>query len=121
MHGTTASWGCTATTAERARVAFSCKGRGFCSSCAGRPDGGHRRASGRSCAAPRPHPTVGALAAFRSRYRLAYDARLVRDVLQIFISAVFRSLRQRVRAGGRSGGRSAARSPSCSGSGAPSI
>ena len=57
------------------------------------PDGGHRRASGRSCAAPVPIRQWVLSLPFALRYRLAYDARLVRDVLQIFISAVFRSLR----------------------------
>jgi hypothetical protein len=32
---------------------------------------------------------------FALRYRLAYDARLVRDVLHIFVQAVFGSLRRR--------------------------
>ena len=32
---------------------------------------------------------------FALRYRLAYDARLVRDVLNIFVQAVFGSLRRR--------------------------
>ena len=31
------------------------------------------------------------------RYRLAYDSRLVRDVLRIFMQAVFASLRRRAR------------------------
>ena len=34
---------------------------------------------------------------FALRYRLAYDARLVRDVLHIFVAAVFGSLRRRAR------------------------
>src|SRR5262245_16146401 len=79
-------------------VAFSCKGRGFCSSCAGR-----RMADTAAHLVDRVLPPVPIRQwvlslAFVLRYRLAYDARLVRDVLQIFISAVFRSLRQGVRA-----------------------
>jgi hypothetical protein len=34
---------------------------------------------------------------FSLRYRLAYDSRLVRDVLRIFLQAVFASLRRRAR------------------------
>jgi hypothetical protein len=34
---------------------------------------------------------------FALRYRLAYDSRLVKDVLHIFVQAIFASLRRRAR------------------------
>src|SRR5439155_8218551 len=78
-------------------VAFSCKGRGFCSSC-----GGRRMADTAAhlvdCVLPEVPVRQWVLSLpFALRYRLAYDARLVRDVLHIFVAAVFGSLRRRAR------------------------
>ena len=80
-------------------VAFSCKGRGVCSSCCGR-----RMADTAAHLVDRVLPSVPIRQWVLSfpmhvRYRLAYDSRLVRDVLHIFIRAVFASLRGRARAG----------------------
>ena len=78
-------------------VAFSCKGRGFCGSC-----GGRRMADTAAHLVDRVLPRVPVRQWVLSlpvdlRYRLAYDATLVRDVLQIFVRSVFASLRRRAR------------------------
>ena len=80
------------------RVApFSCKGRGICSSC-----GGRRMAAAAAHLVDRVLPKVPIRQwvlslPFALRYRLAYDSRLVRDVLHIFMQAVFASLHRRAR------------------------
>ena len=76
-------------------VPFSCKGRAFCPSC-----GGRRMADTAAHLVDRVFPEVRIRQwvlslPFALRYRLAYDARLVRDVLHIFVQAVFGSLRRR--------------------------
>jgi hypothetical protein len=76
-------------------VPFSCKGRGFCSSC-----GGRRMADTAAHLVDRVFPEVPVRQwvlslPFALRYRLAYDAPLVTDVLHIFVQAVFGSLRRR--------------------------
>jgi len=78
-------------------VAFSCKGRGFCPSC-----GGRRMADTAAHLVDRVLPEVPVRQwvlslPFALRYRLAYDAPLVRDVLAIFVQSVFASLRRRAR------------------------
>ncbi len=74
---------------------FSCKGRGFCSSCCGR-----RMADTAAHLVDRVFPAVPVRQwvlslPFALRYRLAYDASLVTDVLRIFVSVVFGSVRRR--------------------------
>ncbi len=76
-------------------VPFSCKGRGFCNSC-----GGRRMADTAAHLVDRVFPEVPIRQwvpslPFALRYRLAYDAHMVRDVLHIFVQAVFGSLRRR--------------------------
>ena len=76
-------------------VPFSCKGRGFCSSCCGR-----RMVDTAAHLVDRVFPTVPVRQwvlslPFALRYRLAYDARLLTDVLRIFVSVVFGSARRR--------------------------
>jgi len=76
-------------------VPFSCKGRAFCPSC-----GGRRMADTAAHLVDRVFPEVPIRQwvlslPFAVRYRLAYDARLVTDVLHIFVQAVFGSLRRR--------------------------
>jgi len=85
-------------------VAFSCKGRGFCPSC-----GGRRMADTAAHLVDRVLPEVPVRQwvlslPWQLRYRLAYDAPLVQEVLGIFVRAVFASLRRlaRVHWGGRS-------------------
>ena len=78
-------------------VPFSCKGRGFCKSC-----GGRRMADTAAHLVDRVFPEVPVRQwvlslPFSLRYRLAYDARLVSEVLRIFVQAVFRSLGGRAR------------------------
>jgi len=78
-------------------VAFSCKGRGFCPSC-----GGRRMADTAAHLVDRVLPGVPIRQwvlslPWRLRYRLAYDAPLVQEVLGIFVRAVFGSLRRRAR------------------------
>ena len=78
-------------------VAFSCKGRGFCPSC-----GGRRMADTAAHLVDRVLPEVPVRQwvlslPFALRYRLAYDAPLVRDVLAVFVRCVFASLRRRAR------------------------
>ena len=76
-------------------VPFSCKKRGFCPSC-----GGRRMADTAAHLVDRVFPEVPVRQwvlslPFSLRYRLAYDATLVRDVLQIFVRTVFASIRRR--------------------------
>jgi hypothetical protein len=78
-------------------VAFSCKGRGFCPSC-----GGRRMADTAAHLVDRVLPEVPVRQwvlslPFGLRYRLAYDARLVSEVLGLFVRTVFASLRRRAR------------------------
>jgi Transposase zinc-binding domain len=74
---------------------YSCKCRGFCPSCCGR-----RMADTAAHLVDRVFPEVPVRqwvlsVPFALRYRLAYDSSLVRDVLQIFVRAVFASIRRR--------------------------
>jgi Transposase zinc-binding domain len=76
-------------------VPYSCKCRGFCPSCCGR-----RMADTAAHLVDRVFPEVPVRqwvlsVPFALRYRLAYDSSLVRDVLQIFVRAVFASIRRR--------------------------
>jgi len=76
-------------------VPYSCKGRAFCPSC-----GGRRMADTAAHLVDRVFPDVPVRQwvlslPFSLRYRLAYDAPLVRDVLQIFVRAVFALVRRR--------------------------
>jgi hypothetical protein len=78
-------------------VAFSCRGRGFCPSC-----GGRRMADTAAHLVDRVFPEVPVRQwvisfLFALRCRLAYDARLLREVLNIFIRSIFSSLRRRAR------------------------
>jgi hypothetical protein len=89
-------------------VAFSCKGRGFCPSCTGR-----RMAS---LAAHLVDDVLGGLPVrqwvlttpHRLRYALAYDQRLCRRVLAVFIRAVLSFERRRARRRGVIDGRGGA-------------
>lgn len=89
-------------------VAFSCKGRGFCPSCTGR-----RMAS---LAAHLVDEVLGWLPVrqwvlttpHRLRYALAYDQRLCRRVLAVFIRAVLSFERRRARRHGVADGRGGA-------------
>ena len=76
-------------------VPFSCKGRAFCPSC-----GGRRMADTAAHLVDRVLPQVPVRQwvlslPFALRYRLAYDAKLVAGVLQIFAHTVFGSLLRR--------------------------
>ncbi len=76
-------------------VPNSCKCRGFCLSC-----GGRRMADTAAHLVDRVFPEVPVRhwvlsVPFPLRYRLAYDSSLVRDVAQIFVRAVFSSIRRR--------------------------
>ena len=76
-------------------VPFSCKGRGFCASC-----GGRHMVDTAAHLVDRVFPRVPVRQwvlsiPFTLRYRLAYDARLVGHVLDIFVQGVFGSLRRR--------------------------
>jgi hypothetical protein len=78
-------------------VAFSYKGRGFCPSC-----GGRRMADTAAHLVDRVLPKVPVRQwvlslPFALRYRLAYQAPLVRAVLEVFVRCVFASLRRRAR------------------------
>ena len=78
-------------------VAYSCKRRGFCPSC-----GGRRMADTAAHLVDRVFPEVPVRqwvvsVPFALRYRLAYDARLVSDVLRVFMRAIFSSMRRRAR------------------------
>jgi len=82
-------------------VPFSCKGRGFCPSC-----GGRRMADTAAHLVDRVLPSAAARQWVLSlpvalRYRLAYDARLVQDVLRVFLRTIAASLRRRARASGK--------------------
>ena len=89
-------------------VAFSCKGRGFCPSCTGR-----RMAS---LAAHLVDDVLGGLPVrqwvlttpHRLRYALAYDQRLCRRVLAVFMRAVLSFERRRARRRGVTDGRGGA-------------
>jgi len=89
-------------------VAFSCKGRGFCPSCTGR-----RMAS---LAAHLVDDVLGGLPVrqwvlttpHRLRYALAYDHRLCRRVLAVFLRAVLSFERRRARRRGVADGRGGA-------------
>jgi hypothetical protein len=114
--GPTASCVSTATSAGKT-VSFLCvlQRRGFCSSC-----GGRRMADTAAHLVDRVLPEVPvrhwALSLpFALRYRLAYDARMVREVLRIFVQAVFGSLRR------QPAGPMRRRKPSCSASATRSI
>jgi hypothetical protein len=77
--------------------AFSCKGRGFCPSC-----GGRRMADTAAHLVDRVLPEIPVRQwvlslPFALRYRLAYGARLVTEVLDLFVRAVLASLRRRAR------------------------
>jgi hypothetical protein len=100
-------------------VAFSCKGRGFCPCC-----GGRRMADTAAHLVDRVLPEVPIRQwvlslPFALRYRLAYDSRLVTEVLGLFVRAVFASLRRRARRKWACTVGSAAPSPSCSASAMP--
>jgi len=76
-------------------VPFSCKGRAFCPSC-----GGRRMADTAAHLVDRVFPGVPVRQwvlslPFALRYRLAYDSSLLGEVLQIFVRAVFASIRRR--------------------------
>jgi hypothetical protein len=89
-------------------VAFSCKGRGFCSSC-----GGRRMAERAAHLVDRVLPDVPVrqwvlTVPFRLRYRLAWDHDLCRAVAGIFGRVVMRALQQRALWRGVADGRSGA-------------
>jgi hypothetical protein len=76
-------------------VPYSCKKRGFCPSC-----GGRRMSDTAAHLVDRVLPEVPVRqwvlsVPYALRYRLAYDASLVRDVLQIFVRTIFASIRRR--------------------------
>ena len=78
-------------------VPFSCKGRGFCPCC-----GGRRMADTAAHLVDRVFPEVPVRQwvlslPFALRYHLAYDERLVSEVIDIFVQAVFGSLRRGAR------------------------
>jgi hypothetical protein len=84
-------------------VPFSCKGRGFCPSCAGR-----RMADTAAHLVDRVFPVVPVrqwvlTVPWALRYRMAYDATLTGDVLRELVRAVFASLRRRARRGNNLG------------------
>jgi hypothetical protein len=75
-------------------VSFSCKGRGFCTSCCGR-----RMADTAAHLVDRVLPEVPIRQwvlslPYTLRFRVAYDSNLVSAVLHIFVQAVFASLRR---------------------------
>ena len=86
-------------------VAFSCKGRGFCPSCCGRRMG--------ELAAHLVDGVLGGLPVrqwvltlpLRLRYALAYDHRLCRAVLGVFVRALLGFERRRARGAGDAGAR----------------
>jgi hypothetical protein len=74
---------------------YSCKGRAWCPSC-----GGRRMADVAAHLVDRVFPIVPVRQwvlslPFALRYRMAYDARLTGDVLNVFIRALFGELRRR--------------------------
>jgi hypothetical protein len=75
-------------------VPFSCKGRGFCSSC-----GGRRMADTAAHLVDRVLPEVHSrqwvlTLPYTLRFLMAYDAKLITAIHHIFIQAVFASLRR---------------------------
>ena len=79
-------------------VAFSCKGRGFCPSC-----GGRRMADTAAHLVDHVLPEVPVrqwvlTLPYPLRYRCAWDARLMSEVLRAFIRALFADQRRRARA-----------------------
>jgi hypothetical protein len=85
-------------------LAFSCKGRAFCTSC-----GGRRMADTAAHLVDRVIPAVPVRQwvlslPYAVRYRVAFDGALLGKVLAIFVSAVFASLRRRAREVGIPGG-----------------
>ncbi|MCP4136907.1 MAG: transposase, partial [bacterium] len=78
-------------------LAFSCKGRGVCPSCAGR-----RMADSAAHLVDRVFPEVAVrqwvlTVPFPLRYRMAWDAKLTSEVLQCFMRALFADQRRRAR------------------------
>jgi hypothetical protein len=78
-------------------LAFSCKARVWCPSC-----GGRRMADTAAHLVDRVFPAVKVRQwvlslPFALRYRLAYDARLTTDILNVFIRAMFGDLRRRAK------------------------
>src|SRR5712691_2875646 len=78
-------------------LGFSCKGRAWCPSC-----GGRRMADTAAHLVDRVFPIVPVRQwvlslPFALRYRMAYDARLTSDVLNVFIRALFGEMRRRAR------------------------
>ena len=78
-------------------VGFSCKGRGFCSSC-----GGRRMADTAAWLVDRVLPEVPVrqwvlTLPFPLRFRMAYDASFTSEMMRIFVRTVFASLRRRAR------------------------
>lgn len=78
-------------------VPFSCKGRGFCPSCAGR-----RMADTAAHLVDRVFPEAPVrqwvlTLPVALRYRMAFDAALTGEVLRAFVRALFASFRRRVR------------------------
>jgi hypothetical protein len=94
-------------------IAFSCKGRGFCPSCCGRRmcalaahlvDGVLGGLPVRQWVLTLPHRhACRSLGGGRLRYKLAYDHRLCRDVLAVFVRALLGFERRRARADGVEG------------------
>jgi len=79
-------------------VAFSCKGRGFCPSCGGRRMADTAAAHLVERVLPQVPVRQWVLSLpFALRYRLAHDAALTSAVLELFVRAVFASLRRRAR------------------------
>jgi len=95
-------------------VAFSCKGRGFCPSCCGRPALQRPPADVRMAerAAHLVDGVLGGLPVrqwvltlpYRLRYTLAWDHRLCRAVLAVFVRAVLAFERRRAQRCGARGG-----------------
>jgi hypothetical protein len=82
-------------------VGFSCKGRGFCSSC-----GGRRMADTAAWLVDRVLPEVPVrqwvfTVPFPLRFRMAYDAPFTSEMLRILVRAVFASLRRRAQKYGK--------------------
>jgi hypothetical protein len=89
-------------------VPFSCKGRGFCRSC-----GGRRMAERAAHLVDRVFPPDVPVRQWvlsvphRLRYRLAYDHRLCRTVLSVFVRALRSAYRRQARRQGLAGARPA--------------
>ena len=86
-------------------VPFSCKGRGFCPSCGGRRMA-ERAAHLVDHVLPPDVPVRQWVLSVphRLRYRLAYDHRLCRTVLGVFVRALRSAYRRQVRRDGLAGG-----------------